>query len=58
MSDYFDYLERDINKDIELENFIDDFFIYAYACHEGTLAFAYALNKTIAGKYIHVHYSC
>ena len=59
MSQYHDHLERDINKDINLASYInvDDFFIYSYSCHEGTLAFAYALNKTIAGKCI-VCYTC
>lgn len=61
MSDYTKQLDKDINKEIELEKHIDEFFIYSYACHEGTLAFAYALNKTIAGKclkYVSILYDC
>ena len=29
--------------------YINNFFPYSYHCHEGTLLFAYALNKVIAG---------
>ena len=51
---YFNITERDINQEIDLTSFVNDSadpFIYSYTCHEATLAFAYALNKTIAGKY-------
>ena len=36
-------------------NVSGDPFEYSYHCHEGTLAFAYALNLTIAGE---VYESC
>lgn len=52
-SQYVEAVNRDINKEIELERYIvnsTDPFQYSYNCHEGTLAFAYALNLTIAGK--------
>ena len=55
ISKYFDIAEGVINQDIDLISFVNhsaDPFIYSYTCHEATLAFAYALNKTIAGKYI------
>ena len=56
ISQYFDVVKRDINKEINLPGFVDpseDIFVYSYICHEATLAFAYALNKTIAGKYLY-----
>lgn len=40
----------DYNQNNELTEYTDFVFPYAYHCHEATLAFAYALNKTIAGK--------
>ena len=54
-SRYFDIAERDINEELNLESFIDRTtpFPYAYHCHEGVLAFAYALNQTIAGRSIY-----
>lgn len=55
ISKYFDVAERDINQAIDLPSFVNhstDPFIYSYSCHEATLAFAYALDKTIAGKYL------
>ena len=50
---YFNVTERDINQEIDLANYVDGSenpFVYSYNCHEATIAFAYALNKTIAGK--------
>ena len=50
---HFDAAERDINQEIDLTSYVvrgPDPFVYSYNCHEATLAFAYALNKTIAGK--------
>ena len=52
ISMYYDVVERDINQQINLTSYVDvneDPFVYSYICHEATLAFAYALNKTIAG---------
>ena len=54
ISMHFDTAERDINQEINLTDYVDrdaDPFVYSYNCHEATLAFAYALNKTIAGKW-------
>ena len=42
-------MDRDINQKILDSN--EDLFVYSYNCHEATIAFAYALNKTIEGKY-------
>ena len=33
-----------------------DPFVYSYNCHEAMITFAYALNKTIAGKCPTVNY--
>ena len=41
-------LQRGVNKDIGIDDH-EEVFDYTYHCHEGALAFAYALNKTIAG---------
>ena len=52
---HFNVTERNINQEIDLTNYVDrseDLFVYSYTCHEATLAFAYALDKTIAGKYM------
>ena len=51
---HFDAAERVINQEIDLTSYVDrgqDPYVYSYNCHEATLAFAYALNETIAGKY-------
>ena len=50
-SKYLNLLNKDINKAINFQNFTSsqEPFVYSYHCHEGLLAFAYALNKTIAG---------
>ena len=55
ISKYFNVAERVINQDIDLTNYTShsaDPFVYSYHCHEATLAFAYALNNTITGKYL------
>ena len=47
-------MDRDINQKIDLTSYVDhneEPFVYSYNCHEATIAFAYALNKTIEGKY-------
>ena len=46
---YHEVVGRDVNDQNNLEEFIDYIFPYAYQCNEATLAFVYALNKTIAG---------
>ena len=50
MSQYFEAVNEDINQGINLTNYTDGFSRYSYQCHEATIAFAYALNQTIAGK--------
>ena len=45
---YMDAATKDMNQNI---NLTEDVFRYAYHCYEATLAFAYALNKTIAGNF-------
>ena len=53
ISMYFNVTGRNINQEIDLASYVDsseDPFVYSYNCHEATIAFAYALNKTIAGK--------
>ena len=52
MSQYFEAVNKNINQDINLTNYVytDGFSVYSYQCHEATIAFAYALNQTIAGK--------
>ena len=53
---YRDIVKEKFNDDINLSDFIPDLsepFYYAQHCHEATLAFAFALNKTIAGIFIH-----
>lgn len=48
-------MKEKINDEIQLSNVIQDDsepFYYAQHCHEGMLAFAYALDKTIRGKYL------
>ena len=47
---YHDVVKREINSQNNLQNYSDYIFPYAYQCNEATLAFAYALNRTIAGK--------
>jgi gamma-aminobutyric acid type B receptor len=47
---YFDAVDEDINQKINLTSFLDgneEPYVYSYHCHEATIAFAYALNKTI-----------
>ena len=49
---YLELLKEKINEDINLSSYIPDPsvpFYYAQHCHEATLAFAFALNKTITG---------
>ena len=46
-------MSGDINNEIKLSEVIPDPsvpFLYAQHCHEATLTFAYALNKTITGQ--------
>ena len=52
MSQYLEAVNKSINQKINLTNFVDTdgFSRYSYQCHEATIAFAYALNQTIAGK--------
>ena len=49
---YHEVVRRGINSQNNLEEFADYIFPYAYQCNEATLAYAYALSKTIAGKFI------
>lgn len=46
-------MKEEINDEIHLSTILQDDsepFYYAQHCHEGMLAFAYALDKTIRGK--------
>ncbi|CAI7989811.1 Gamma-aminobutyric acid type B receptor subunit 1, partial [Geodia barretti] len=45
---YHEVVRRGINSQNNLEEFTDYIFPYAYQCNEATLAYAYALSKTIA----------
>lgn len=47
---YNDAVNSDINKNIGIREYVNNPFQYSYHCHEATLSFAYALNKTISGK--------
>ena len=47
---YLQVVQRDINLKNRLTEYTNYIFPYAYQCNEATLAFAYALNKTIAGE--------
>ena len=51
---YWEVVREEFNADINLHSYIDSSnpepFYYAKHCHEASLAFAYALNKTITGK--------
>ena len=47
----------EVNEEINLRSYIPDRsdpFYYAQHCHEATLAFAFALNKTINGEHNHI----
>ena len=49
---YQELVKDEINQDIKLSDLIPDAstpFYYSQLCHEATLAFAFALNKTITG---------
>ena len=51
---YWEVAREELNAEINLLSYIDsnpEPFYYAKHCHEASLAFAYALNKTITGKY-------
>ena len=50
---YWEVVREELNVEINLLSYIDsnpEPFYYAKHCHEASLAFAYALNKTITGK--------
>ena len=58
---YWEVVREEFNAEIKLLSYIDsnllsyidsnpEPFFYAKHCHEASLAFAYALNKTITGK--------
>ncbi|CAI8057390.1 hypothetical protein GBAR_LOCUS31275, partial [Geodia barretti] len=44
---YYKAVQSDYNKNNGLMEYSDYIFPYAYHCHEATLTFAYALNKTV-----------
>ena len=48
---YYQYVKRDYNSKNHLDEYNNYIFSYAYHCHEGMLAFAYALNATIMGRF-------
>ena len=48
-------MRSDVNQEDELMDYINDTFQYSYHCHEATLSFGYALNKTMSGKLIRTH---
>lgn len=50
---YHEAVMSDYNQNNDIMEYTDFVFPYAYHCHEATLAFTYALNKTIAGKCLH-----
>ena len=50
MSLFEEAVQREVNQHIVgLMEYLNYTFTYSYHCHEATVAFAYALNKTIAG---------
>ncbi|CAI8020636.1 Gamma-aminobutyric acid type B receptor subunit 1 [Geodia barretti] len=44
---YYKAVQSDYNENNRLMEYSDYIFPYAYHCHEATLTFAYALNKTV-----------